>query len=103
MFAVIRSGGKQHRVQVGEKLKVEKLEAEVGSTIEISDILLIQDGESVKIGQPIVAGAKVVAKVAAQDRSKKVIIFKRRRRKGFHKKRGHRQPYTELEITNIHV
>ena len=101
MFAVIRSGGKQHRVEQGEKLRVEKLDVEIGSSVEFTDVLLIENGASISIGQPLVAGAKVTVKVLAQDRADKVIVFKRRRRKGFHKKRGHRQPFTQIEVTSI--
>ena len=103
MFAVIRSGGKQHRVEVGEKLRVELLAGEVGSSVTIDDVLLIEDGDKVSLGQPVVAGAKVVAKIVAHDKAAKVISFKRRRRKGFHQKKGHRQPFTEIEIASINA
>ena len=99
--AVIRTGGKQYRVEIGTKVKVEKLEAEVGSTIDIEDVLLVGKGDAVKIGTPIVAGAKVSAEVVGQARSKKVIVYKFRRRKMYRRKRGHRQYFTELKITGI--
>jgi len=101
MFAVIRSGGKQHRVVQGDKIRLEKLDVAEGAEIVLTDVLLVEDGETVTIGAPVVAGAKVTLKVLAQDRADKVIIFKRRRRKGFHKKRGHRQPFTQVEVTGI--
>ncbi len=103
MFAVIRSGGKQHRVEKGNKLRIEKLPGDAGATLEFADVLLVQDGEKVSVGQPVVAGAKVTGTILAQDKADKVIVFKRRRRKGFHKKKGHRQPFTLVEITAIHA
>lgn len=102
MYAIIRSGAKQRRVQVGDKLRVERLDGDIGAVVELVDVLLLDDENGqVKIGQPVVQGAKVVATITDQARAKKVIIFKRRRRKGFHKKRGHRQYYTEIQVTSI--
>lgn len=101
MYAVIKSGGKQHRVTVGETLKVELLKAEVGSSLNIEDVLMIVNGADIKIGQPVVAGASVVAEVVSHGRGKKVRIVKHRRRKHYHKEQGHRQWYTELKITAI--
>ena len=101
MYAIIRTGGKQYHVAAGDTLRVEKLQGEVGDTVEISDVLLVADGEDVKIGQPVVDGAKVVAKIAEQGKDKKVIVFKKKRRKGYKVKRGHRQPYTALTIEEI--
>ncbi|MDO4897387.1 MAG: 50S ribosomal protein L21, partial [Moraxella sp.] len=95
MYAVIKSGGKQHRVSVGETLKVELLKAEVGATLNIEDVLMVVNGGDVKIGQPAVAGASVVAEVVSHGRGKKVRIVKHRRRKHYHKEQGHRQWYTE--------
>jgi large subunit ribosomal protein L21 len=100
MYAVIRTGGKQYRVAAGDKLRVEKLPGNVGDAITFSEVLLV-GGESIKLGQPLVAGAKVEAKITAQDRDKKVIVFKFRRRKNYRRKAGHRQPFTALEITTI--
>jgi large subunit ribosomal protein L21 len=100
MYAVIKTGGKQYRVAKGDKLRVEKLAAGVGDTVTFGEVLMI-GGEQVKLGKPLVAGAKVEAKVVAQDRAKKVIVFKFRRRKNYRRKAGHRQPFTALEITNI--
>jgi large subunit ribosomal protein L21 len=100
MYAVMRTGGKQHCVAKGERLKVEKLAGEVGSEIKLEDILML-GGETIKIGQPLVDGAAVTAKIIAQKRGPKIRVFRKQRRKGFHKTIGHRQPYTELEITGI--
>jgi len=100
MYAVIKTGGKQYKVAPGDKLRVEKLLGEVGDTVTFDEVLLI-GGEALKIGQPRVEGAKVEAKIMAQDRAKKIIIFKFRRRKNYRRKSGHRQPFTALEITGI--
>ena len=101
MYAIVRTGGKQYQVEAGDTLRVEKLEGEVGDTVEIADVLLVADGEAVTVGQPVVDGAKVVAKIAEQGRHKKVIIFKKKRRKGYSVKNGHRQPFTALTIEEI--
>jgi large subunit ribosomal protein L21 len=101
MYAVIKTGGKQYRVAQGDRLRVEKLVGNVGDTVTLGEVLLVGSGESVKIGQPVVGGAKVEAKIVAQDRGPKVIIFKFRRRKNYRRKTGHRQPFTALEITGI--
>ena len=101
MYAVLRSGGKQHAVEAGDRLRVEKLAGDVGSSIVFNEILLVESGETVSLGRPLVAGATVSAKILRQDKAARVVIFKKRRRKGFHKKRGHRQFFTELEVTAI--
>ena len=101
MYAVLRTGGKQHRVEKGERIKVERLDGDVGTQITIDDILLVGGEGATKIGQPRVANASVTAKIIAQDRGQKVMTVKRRRRKGFRKQIGHRQSFTELEITGI--
>jgi len=101
MYAVVRTGGKQHRVVQGEKLKVDKIDAEVGSEISLDEVLLVGGEGEPKIGKPLVDGAKVSAKVVTQDRGEKIRVFKRKRRKGFHKTIGHRQDFTEIEITKI--
>jgi large subunit ribosomal protein L21 len=88
-------------VSEGESLRVELLHAEVGSNITLSEVLLVGSGESVKLGRPLVAGASVTASVVRHARAKKVLVFKKKRRKGFHKKIGHRQFFTELKITGI--
>lgn len=101
MYAVIKTGGKQYRVVAGEKIKVEQIPAEVGAEVTLDQVLMVGEGESVKIGAPLLAGAKVTAKVVAQGRHPKVKIFKMRRRKHYQKHQGHRQNFTELEISGI--
>jgi large subunit ribosomal protein L21 len=103
MYAVIKTGGKQYRVAPGDKLRVEKLAGNVGESITFAEVLMIgaKDDGAVSIGQPLVKGAKVEAKIVAQDRAKKIIVFKFRRRKNYRRKAGHRQPFTALEITGI--
>ena len=101
MYAVVVSGGKQHRVEEGETLKLEKLNAEVGSNIDLDRILLVANGDDVKIGEPVVAGAKVSAEVVSHGRGKKVRIVKFKRRKHHMKRQGHRQWFTEVKITGI--
>lgn len=101
MYAVIHTGGKQYRVQPGETVQVEKLDAEVGNTVEFNEVLLVADGENVRLGTPHVAGVKVVAEVVDQGRDSKILVYKYRRRKAWHKKQGHRQPFTALKVTEI--
>lgn len=101
MYAVIKTGGKQYRVAAGEKIKVEQIPADVGSEITLDQVLMVGEGESVKIGTPLVSGAKVTAKVLAHGRGEKVKIFKMRRRKHYQKHQGHRQNFTEIEISGI--
>ncbi|MCE5232201.1 MAG: 50S ribosomal protein L21 [Mizugakiibacter sp.] len=101
MYAVIKTGGKQYRVMQGEVLRVELLPAEVDSTVQFDQVLMVGEGESVKVGTPLVAGATVSAKVRAHGRADKVRIVKFRRRKHHRKQMGHRQHYTEVEITGI--
>jgi len=101
MYAVIRTGGKQYKVAAGGKLKVESLPAEVGSEIEINDVLMVADGDDIKIGAPVLAGASVKATVLGHGRGEKVMIFKMRRRKHYRKTQGHRQNYTEIRIDGI--
>lgn len=100
MYAIIETGGKQYKVSEGDVVRVEKLDAEVDSTVVIDKVLMI-GGDNVKVGTPTVDGAKVEAKVKAQGKAKKVIVYKYKPKKGYHKKNGHRQLYTELEITGI--
>ncbi len=100
MYAVIQTGGKQYRVAPGDRLRVEKLPGERGATITFDQILMV-GGEAVRIGKPYVAGVKVSAEVLAQDRAKKIIVFKLKKRKNYRRKNGHRQPFTELKITGI--
>jgi len=101
MYAVIKTGGKQYRVVAGEKIKVEQIPAEVGAEITLDQILMIGEGESVKVGAPLVVGATITARVIAHGCHPKVKIFKMRRRKHYQKHQGHRQNYTELEIGSI--
>jgi large subunit ribosomal protein L21 len=101
MYAVIKTGGKQYRVAQGDRLRVEKLPGNVGDTVTLNEVLLVGSGDGVKIGAPLVSGAKVEAKIVAQARAPKIIVFKFRRRKNYRRKAGHRQPFTALEITGI--
>ncbi|HTS23813.1 MAG TPA: 50S ribosomal protein L21 [Casimicrobiaceae bacterium] len=101
MYAVIRTGGKQYRVAPGEKLKVEQLPADVGAQVVLDQVLMVGDGDSVRVGRPIVAGATVQATVVAHGRGEKLQIFKMRRRKNYRRHQGHRQGFTELKIEGI--
>lgn len=101
MYAVVKTGGKQYRVVAGEKIKVEQIPADVGAEVVLDQVLMVGEGESVRIGQPIVAGATVKATVLAHGRGDKVRIFKMRRRKHYRKQQGHRQGFTELLIDSI--
>ncbi len=101
MYAVIRTGGKQYRIQVGEKLKVEQIEAQSGSELILDQVLMVADGEKISMGDPLVEGATVSATVLGQGRHDKIRIFKMRRRKHYQKHQGHRQNYTEIQITGI--
>lgn len=105
MYAIIQTGGKQYRVQAGTKLKVEKLSQEIGAEIEFPEVLLVSsdNGSGAKIGQPFVEGATVSAKILKHPRAPKVIIFKKRSKKGYKKIQGHRQNLTEVEIKEIKV
>lgn len=100
MYAVIKSGGKQYRVSEGDRLRVEKLAGNVGDKLEFSDVLMV-GGEKVAVGAPFVAGAKVNAEIVGQGRGKKIVVFKIKRRKGYRRKAGHRQFYTELKVTGV--
>ncbi len=101
MYAIIKTGGKQYRVQSGAQLRVEALPAEVGAAVSFDQVLLVGEGDAVKIGAPFVAGAAVKATVVSHGRGEKVRIFKLRRRKHFQKSQGHRQSYTEVRIDDI--
>ena len=101
MYAVIKTGGKQYRVEAGATLKVEKLLGEVGSKVVIDKVLMIADGENTTIGAPLIAGATVNATVVSHGRADKVMIFKFRRRKHYRKTQGHRQSFTEIQIGEI--
>ena len=101
MYAVIKTGGKQYKVAPGEKLKVEQIPADVGAEVILDQVLLVGEGDSVRLGQPVVAGATVKATVVAHGRGEKVKIFKMRRRKHYAKTQGHRQSFTEVRIDEI--
>ena len=101
MYAVIKTGGKQYRVAAGQKIKVEQISADIGQAITLDQVLSVGEGETLKIGTPLVDGATVTATVLAQGRHDKVHIFKMRRRKHYQKRQGHRQNYTELRIDAI--
>jgi large subunit ribosomal protein L21 len=101
MFAVIQTGGKQYRVNEGTVLRIEKLPADAGATVEFSDVLVVGEGADVKIGKPIVSGAKVTATVQSHGKADKVRIVKFRRRKHYLRQGTHRQPYTEIKVTAI--
>jgi len=101
MYAVVKTGGKQYRVQAGEKIRIEQIPAEVGQEIVLDQVLAVGEGEALNMGTPLVAGAKVKAKVLAQGRGEKVKIFKLKRRKHYRRTQGHRQNYTEIEILGI--
>ncbi len=101
MYAVIQTGGKQYRVSEGDTLKVEKLVADEGASVELDKVLMVADGEQVKVGAPFLEGGKVTATVSGHGRAKKVTIIKFRRRKHYMKRQGHRQWFTELKITGI--
>jgi large subunit ribosomal protein L21 len=101
MFAVINTGGKQYRVSEGTVLRIEKLAADAGATVEFGEVLLLGEGASVKVGKPYLSGAKVTATVQAHGKSDKVRIVKFRRRKHYLRQKTHRQPYTEVKVTGI--
>jgi large subunit ribosomal protein L21 len=101
MYAIIKTGGKQYRVESGEQLRVEALAADVGAAISFEEVLMVGEGDAVKVGAPFVSGAKVKATVVSHGRGEKVRIFKMRRRKHYQKSQGHRQSYTELRIDDI--
>jgi len=103
MYAVIVSGGKQHRVVEGETLRLEKLEVATGETVDFDEVLMVADGDNVKIGAPYVDGGKVTAEIISHGRGDKVRIIKFRRRKHFRKQQGHRQWFTEVKITGINA
>ena len=101
MYAVFRTGGKQYRASKGDRLRVERLQAGEGDTVEFDEVLLVGEGANVKLGSPLVSGSKVKAKVMSQGRGKKIVVLKFKRRKNYKRVKGHRQNYTEVEITSI--
>ena len=101
MYAVIKTGGKQYRVQEGDSLRVEKLNAEQGDTVEFDQVLLVGEGGDVTVGTPFVAGGKVTAEVAEQGKARKIEVIKFKRRQGYRRKQGHRQLFTRVKVTGI--
>ena len=101
MFAVMKTGGKQYKVALGDKLKVEKLVAETGDSVSLDKVLMVSDGDDVQVGNPVIEGRSVTATVLEQGKHDKIRVFKMKRRKGYRRTQGHRQQYTELEITAI--
>ncbi len=101
MYAIIETGGKQYKVSEGDVIFVEKLDVEAGSAVTIDKVLVVADGADVKVGAPYVEGASVSASAVKNGKEKKIIVYKYKAKKGYHKKQGHRQPYTKLEITKI--
>jgi large subunit ribosomal protein L21 len=101
MYAVVKIKGQQFRVEPGNKLQVPLLEDEIGANVTFDEVLMLSDGADVKVGSPIVAGASVAAEVLRHGRSRKIVVFKSKRRKNYRRKKGHRQPFTEINITGI--
>ena len=103
MYAVIRSGGKQYRVAPGQTIRLETVAGEVGAKVELGDVLLIENEGNVQVGSPLIAKAKVQATVLEHDRAKKILVFKKKRKKQYRRTQGHRQDYTAVRIDNIIV
>ncbi len=103
MYAVIETGGKQYRVEEGQVIKVEKIDAQVGDEITFDKVLAVNPGDNLKVGTPLIQGATATAKVVRQDKAKKIIVFKYKAKKNYRKKTGHRQPYTQVKIERIEV
>jgi large subunit ribosomal protein L21 len=101
MYAVVNTGGKQYKVQKGETLRIEKIPGDVGSQVTFDKVLMVADGETVRVGHPLLEKATVQASIVEQDKAKKVIVFKYKRRKRYRRKQGHRQPYTAIRIDGI--
>jgi large subunit ribosomal protein L21 len=101
MYAVVSTGGKQYRVQQGETLRIEKIPGEVGSKVTFDRVLMVADGENVRVGQPVLEKAAVLASIVEQDKAKKILVFKYKRRKRYRRKAGHRQPFTAIRIDGI--
>jgi large subunit ribosomal protein L21 len=103
LFAIVQTGGKQYRVKPGDILRVERLPGERGDEVLLEQVLLVADDDAIQVGQPLVAGARVVSEILRQGKAKKIIVFKKKRRKKYRLKQGHRQLYTALEIKDIVV
>ena len=103
MYAVIRSGGKQYRVAPGQTIRLEKVAGEAGSKVELGDVLLVENEGNIQVGNPVVANAKIQATVLEHDRAKKILVFKKKRKKQYRRTQGHRQDYTAVRIDSIIV
>jgi large subunit ribosomal protein L21 len=103
MYAIIKTGGKQHRVSQGDEIAVEKLEGQKGDSLVFDEVLMLVNDDDIKIGTPTVAGAKVTSVILEQTKAPKIVVFRMKRRKGYHKKTGHRQPLTRIKITEIAI
>jgi large subunit ribosomal protein L21 len=101
MYAVVNTGGKQYKVQKGETLRIEKIPGEVGSSVTFDKVLMVADGENIRVGQPVLENVAVQAQIVEQDKAKKILIFKYKRRKRYRRKNGHRQPFTAIRIDGI--
>ncbi len=101
MYAIIKTGGKQYQVATGDRVFVEKLDGNVGDNVELNEVLMVADGDTISVGKPVVEGAKVVATITDQSKHKKIRVFKKKRRKGYRLSQGHRQAYTALIIGEI--
>ena len=103
MYAVIKTGGKQYKVTEGDVLRVEKLNAEVNATVELTEVLLVAGGDNIKVGKPLVEGARVVVEVLSQGKGPKVVNFKYKPKKASHRKKGHRQLFTEVKVVSVNA
>lgn len=103
MYAIIETGGKQYKISEGDTIKIEKIEGEAGSTVELSNVLMVSQGEEINVGNPLLQGAKATGEILGHEKDKKIIVFKHKRRKNYRKKQGHRQAYTSIKITGIHI
>ena len=101
MYAVLSSGGKQYKVEEGDILRIEKISGEVGASVSFDKVLMFSDGEKVRVGTPLIDGISVSGHIVEQDKAKKILVFKYKRRKGYRRKQGHRQPYTAVKIDSI--
>jgi large subunit ribosomal protein L21 len=101
MYAVVNTGGKQYKVQKGETLRIEKIPGEVGSSVTLDKVLMVADGENIRVGQPVLENVAVQARIVEQDKAKKILVFKYKRRKRYRRKNGHRQPFTAIRIDGI--
>lgn len=101
MYAVIKTGGKQYRVSEGEEIRVERIKGNVGDTVAFEEVLLTSDGEAVQVGQPCIENARVIGRITRQAKDKKVLVIKFKRRKGYRRKKGHRQHFTQLRIDAV--